>query len=396
MISVIGGTYKEINFDEGTVEIFGSGLRGCKYLLENDEKVNFYTSGNIDVEKYLIRNSKVYTNLSFNCVPSKHFITFKYYFALDEPLIFPSTHFINKTNAIEFSDENIICFGMLESDCRVNGKRIVYDPQTSLKPSAFSRLGQADQLIYIVNWNEAKSLTSSEDIEIIKKYFFEIEKVYAFIIKNGPFGATLFFGDEEIEIPSYKTDNVSKIGSGDIFTASFGFFWMSKNYSLKDCAIYASKNTAIFCDSGIYDASRLEKNFPFKPFNKTNLKEKQVYLASPIFSLSNLILIDKIRTAFLEFGVKVFSPFHDVGLGTSPEIASLDLKYLEKSDVVFCVLDNLDSGTLIEAGYSMSQNKKIIGYHRTCAEEELLMLSPGNVSIYKNLTTAIYQTIWSL
>jgi hypothetical protein len=396
MISVIGGTYREINYDEERVEIFGSGLRCCKYLLENNEKVNFHTSGNDEVKKHLLRYSKVYSNLNYQCIPSGHFITFKYYFALDEPLIFPSIPFIPKTNTIEHSDDNIICYGMLESDCKLRGKLVVYDPQTSIKPATFRSFGEADQLIYIVNWNEAKSITSSEDIEVIKQYFFETEKVYAFIIKNGPFGATLFYENEKFEIPSYKTDTVNKIGSGDIFTASFGFFWMSKNYSVNDCANYASKSTAIYCNDNIYNSKYLANSFPFKPFEKVILKEKQIYLASPIFSLSNLILIDKIRTAFLDFGVKVFSPFHNVGFGSSQEIASLDLEGLRGSDIIFCVLDNLDSGTLIEAGYSMAQDKKIIGYHRTCTEEELLMLTPGNVSIYKNLTTAIYQTIWSL
>src|SRR6185436_19771882 len=152
-------------------------------------------SGNNEVEKYLLHSSKVYRSLSFRCAPSEHFVTFKYYFALDEPLIFPSIPFIKKTNTIELSDENIICYGMLESDCKINGKRIVYDPQTSIKPSAFKKFGKANQLIYKVNWNEAKSIASSEDMGVIKQFFFEIEKAYAFIIKNGPFGATLFYGN---------------------------------------------------------------------------------------------------------------------------------------------------------------------------------------------------------
>lgn len=35
MITVIGGTYREIDYDEIVIDIFGSGFRGSKFLLEN-------------------------------------------------------------------------------------------------------------------------------------------------------------------------------------------------------------------------------------------------------------------------------------------------------------------------------------------------------------------------
>ncbi len=73
-----------------------------------------------------------------------------------------------------------------------------------------------------------------------------------------------------------------------------------------------------------------------------------------------------------------------------------DIEGIKNSDVIFAVLDNLDSGTLVESGLSMAYDKKIIGYHRTCDENHLLMLKPGNFTTNSNLTTALYQTIWSL
>ena len=119
-------------------------------------------------------------------------------------------------------------------------------------------------------------------------------------------------------------------------------------------------------------------------------------MAAPFFSIAELILIDKIINAFLGFGVKVFSPFHDIGLGDDATIAKKDIEGIDKSDIVFCVLDNLDSGTLIEIGYSIANGKKIIGYHRTCYKPQLTMLNAGDVTIYNNLTTAIYHAIWNL
>ncbi len=395
MISVIGGTYREIEYDDISMEIFGSGFRCCKFLLENNVTVKYYSSGNTHVESYLNENKKVYQNFDFKLIKSEELITFKYSFALDYPRIFPNILNIKKTDEISVTEHNFICFGMLETNFTLNCKKAVYDPQTAVNPRSFKEIGKAEELVYIVNSHEAKSISGESESEKIRDYFFKDENVTALIIKNGPFGAKLFYGNKEFSIPSFITDNVSKIGSGDIFTASFGYYWIEKNLSFEECANLASKSTAHFCNSKVYvDARDFEANF--KEFKPNNIQEKQIYLAAPFFSIAELILVDKIRSAFIDFGVKVFSPFHDIGLGDDETIAKKDLEGIKNSDIIFAVFDNLDSGTLIESGFSIAMDKKIIGYHRTCNQSDLLMLKPGKIGLFNNLTTAIYHTIWNL
>ena len=396
MIKVVGGTYREIDYDDISIEIYGSGFRATKFLLENNCNVDFKTVGNNDIIIYLKENEKVYSGFTFECKECDEIITFKYSFSLDQPTIFPHLLNLPVAEQLNVDSENIIAFGMLEADFTLSGNKVIYDPQTPIKPKKFSEFGKAEELIYIVNKNEASSIASSEDIEEIRNYFFNSEHAKAFIIKNGPFGAILYLRDKEIKIPSYITNNVNKIGSGDIFTSSFGFYWMIKGLSLEDSALYASRSTAIYCDKKVYVDTSTLNPFCYQEFNNQIFTEKQVYLASPFFSLSELILIDKIRFAFLSFGVKVFSPFHDIGLGDDTIIAKKDLEGIENSDIIFCILDNFDSGTLIESGYSLAKGKKIIGYHRTCDDGKLLMLKPANIHFYQHLTTAIYQTIWNL
>ncbi|AZA57709.1 hypothetical protein EG350_11165 [Chryseobacterium shandongense] len=396
MISVIGGTYKEINLDNLSKENFGSGLRSVYFLLENEVEVNFYTAGNNEVKDYLEVYKNSYNSFSYDCKFTNDFITFKYYFGLDNPNIYPNSSKINKSETISVYDKNIICFGMLESNFEVNGDYVIYDPQTSSNPYRFSDFGRANKLIYIVNFNEAKSISRKNNISDIVEFFFNEEGVFALIIKNGPHGAKLFTR-ENIKghlIPSYITQNVFKIGSGDIFTTSFSYYLIVKGFSLEKAALYASKTTALYCDKQIIKTNNLE-NYVYDEFTNS-LDNKQIYLASPIFSLSDLILVDKIREIFLDFGVKVFSPFHDIGLGNDDEIAKKDLEGLNQSDIIFSIVDGLDSGTLIELGYGMAKNKKIISYHRTNEEESLIMLTPSNIKIFDNLTSAIYNTIWSL
>ncbi|UCS93951.1 nucleoside 2-deoxyribosyltransferase [Echinicola marina] len=396
MITVVGGTYREIDYDDISLDIFGSGFRGAKFLLENNCPVHLYSTGNAETLNFLKENQKVYSDFTFEYTNYDDLITFKYSFSLDQPTIFPNLLNIPKSEDIKVDSGNIIAFGMLESDFQLTGNKVVYDPQTSLKPKSFSQIGKAEELVYVLNLSEAQSIASSKNINDIKDYFYRREKVKALIIKNGPFGATLYSDNKEFHIPSFVTNNVNKIGSGDIFTSSFGYYWMEKQLSLEESALNASKSTAYFCDKKVYvDSSNIE-GFEYQEFKKRELSGKQVYLAAPFFSISELILIDKIRTAFLAFGVKVFSPFHDVGLGDDVTLAKKDIEGIENSDIIFCVFDNIDSGTLVESGYSLAKRKKIIGYHRTCNEGELLMLKPGDIKTFNHLTTAIYQTIWNI
>ncbi|MHB9142104.1 MAG: PfkB family carbohydrate kinase, partial [Paludibacter sp.] len=313
MISIIGGTYKEINLENNTDEIYGSGLRSSYYLLENGVKVKFYTSGNSKVEDYLKLYKGTYPNFEFYCEKSENFITFNYYFALDSPTIYPNILKINKTEVITVLEDNIVCFGMLETDYSITGNRVIYDPQTSLRPLKFSLFGKAEQLIYIVNLNEAKSISGLENTNEIIDFFFESEGVYALIIKNGPYGANLYYEGKTHKIPSYITDTVTKIGSGDIYTTSFAYYWIEKGLSLEQSALNASKSTAYFCDTLIVRQHKLLTNFNYIEYEPKQLFDKQIYIASPIFSLSDVILVDKLRNVFLDFGIKVFSPFHDIG-----------------------------------------------------------------------------------
>ncbi|WP_294349421.1 PfkB family carbohydrate kinase [uncultured Sphingobacterium sp.] len=396
MITVVGGTYREINYDSISHEIFGSGFRASKFLLENNCDVNYVTYGNEDTISYLKENKKVYPRLNFRCFTSSELITFKYSFSLDNPTIFPNLFNIVKSESINVNEDNIVCFGILEAEFKIKGKKVVYDPQTGIQPRKFSAFGKTEELVYIVNKSEAESISGSKNINDIKAFFFEQEKACAIIIKNGPHGAKLYYEQYEFDIPSYITNNVHKIGSGDIFTGSFAYYWLEKNLPLEKCALYASLSTAYFCDIQAYVDTSLIENKPYKEHTFSDLSGKQVYLAAPFFSLAELILIDKIRTAFIDFGVKVFSPFHDIGFGDDESIARKDIKGLMKSDIIFCVFDNLDSGTLIESGFALAHDKKIIGYQRTCQNNHLLMLKPADIKLYDNLTSAIYNTIWSL
>ncbi|RXQ90969.1 hypothetical protein EO244_12760 [Ancylomarina salipaludis] len=403
MITVVGGTYRELCIEPNHNEIYGSGLRAVKLLLENtDDAINFYTSGNSFIKSHLSNYCKVYNKLSTNVIDNDVLFTFKYSFFLDNPNIYPSVNSNESKNLVRVKDKNVICFGMLDSNFQIDAEKVVFDPQSSCAPISFNDSSNAKELVYIVNLNEAKVLSKKEQLDDILEHFFCTEKVFALIIKNGPYGATLFESKStKYEIPVFKSSNVFKIGSGDIFTTVFGYYWLSGQINeLKKCAEKASKITAIYCEYGAYsnlfkgcDVMKQLKNLKIE---HSEIIDKQVYLAGPIFSLSNLILIDKVRDCFIDMGIRVFSPYHDVGIGDSTEIAKSDIVGIDTSDIVFAIIDGLDSGTMIELGYAMSKGKKIVGYNKNENVDSLLMLSPANCVFHRDLTSAIYHTIWNI
>jgi len=399
MVKIIGGTYREIDIDTITHNIFGSGLRAVNFFLENSgQEISYYTVGNKLIESHLENFKNVYPKFNYKVSNSNQVLTFKYDFATDEPRIYPNPRILKDKPTIEVSNGNIICFGMLDAEFCINAQKVVYDPQTGINPAKFSDYGKTEELIYIVNHGEAKSISNQIELEGILSFFFDEEKVKAVIIKDGPHGARLYESKSNFyHIPAYKTKNVYKIGSGDVFTSSFAFFWFNQKYTIRESALRASKSTAIFCNSMTYKLPDLNfSNFDFEIQPLKDLNIKQVYLAAPIFSLSDVILIDKIRESLLGFGIKVFSPYHDIGYGDDKEITEKDLEGIDNSDIIFSVLDGLDSGTLIELGYAMSKGKKIIGYHRTINSDSLLMLKTADIEFFDNLTTALYQVIWNV
>ena len=96
-------------------------------------------------------------------------------------------------------------------------------------------------------------------------------------------------------------------------------------------------------------------------------------------------------------GLRVFSPLHDVGRGPAEEVVQRDLDGIEKSRVVFACVDDLDAGTVFEAGYACARGIPVIAFSESTKEEDLKMLEGSHrCLIVRDLATAIYATVWQL
>jgi nucleoside 2-deoxyribosyltransferase len=396
MITIVGGTYRELCFEPYWNEIFGSGLRACHAIhrLAPNETLEYFTFCDSITSEYIKLSPFIICNAS----PIDKNISFYY----DHPLITPRIHPRPDTidisgNAISVTADDALLFGMIEGRCNIRAKRLVYDPQSPANPIAFSATkSNADQLAYVINIHEAKILSKKDDISDVKRFFFEEENASVLVLKMGPRGALVVLPNgEENAIPVYQTPHVWPIGSGDVFAAIFAFRWFQSGNAIA-AANEASWQTASYCNSRDFQFSEQRSRQDFVPMLVDRFIVKTVYLAGPFFKFTDRWLIDQIRTSLLGLGLQVFSPFHDVGHGIASEVVKKDLEALDRADIIFSVLDGLDSGTLFEVGYAVCKGKAVIGYVENESTESVKMLEGTSCNLEKDLTTSIYKCYWEL
>ncbi len=398
---IVGGTYSEICFEPIWENIFGSGLRAVNLILEYDQsqKIDFYTCSDVEVEAHLDYFQKLYPQLRIHSTTIFKSPIFHYDHPLKAPSIIPRLDLYRNTNiSLKVTGGDILAYGMLEAEIDIDGDRVVYDPQSPVNPKPFSLTNsRADKLITVINKTEAQKIVGTGEITEIADYFFTKEKCFALIIKMGAKGALLFtsLDTPPVKIPVYQTSKIWPIGSGDVFSAFFAYSWFKGNDVLLS-AQNASRATAIYCNSKDLSINTKLKNFDFPELVINDSPKGQLYLAGPFFNFAERWLINEIYNVFKGLGIKVFSPFHDVGHGKAKDVVDKDLIGLDASEVLFAVVDGLDSGTLFEIGYAIAQKKSVIAFVQSEDEESLKMLEGTDCIIERDFTTAIYKTYWKL
>jgi len=227
------------------------------------------------------------------------------------------------------------------------------------------------------------------------KFLLQREGAEAVVVKDGVRGARVVTEAAVRSIPCYRTPEVFKIGSGDVFSAVFALNWMIRSQDVVTAAFVASRETARYCASqslSILKDPVIEK-YPACRTRSTG--KRQIYLAGPLFNVPERWFVDETVRVLERFGLKVFSPMHDVG--TSPDtsaIARSDLAGLDASRVVFAVVDGVDCGTIFEIGYAIAKGKPVITYGERVADSDMTMLYGTRVQHYRDYAAAIYHAAW--
>jgi nucleoside 2-deoxyribosyltransferase len=174
---------------------------------------------------------------------------------------------------------------------------------------------------------------------------------------------------------------------------------MHRGCSPDDAAAIASHATAYYCQHQAFPTTDLLADFHPEKVQVSAACEagavREVYLAGPFFDLGQLWMIEQARANLCDAGLRVFSPYHDVGLGSAADVVAKDIEAIEKADVVFAIADGLDAGTIYEIGYARAIGKPVVVYsEREGGGESLKMMEGTGCVMCSNYTTAIYSTLW--
>ena len=215
------------------------------------------------------------------------------------------------------------------------------------------------------------------------------------MLKRGSHGAVVVTASGEHPIPAYQTEYVWKVGSGDVFSATFAALWGCQNMSPDQAADLASRATASYVDTRQLpapDVAALQalQMTPIKPGSG------MIYLAGPFFDIGQRWLVEESFSLLKELGASVFSPVHEVGPGPASYVAPKDIEGLEASDVVFAILNGLDPGTIFEIGYAIKKAIPVVALAQNVKEEDLKMIVGTGCEVTDDFASGLYRAVWKL
>ncbi|MCF3630531.1 PfkB family carbohydrate kinase [Thalassospiraceae bacterium LMO-SO8] len=394
--AIVGGVYHERCAQPLWNAVYGSAGRAAHCVSSLVERpIHLYTYV-ADTLKEEVKHLAGETEAKLHAAPADFQISFDYLHPLSVPVIQPSPAAIAKHPSISVSAEVALRFGMLEGDAVVNAEIAVYDPQSAFEVAKFGDNGsRADRLAVVMNRKEARSMTGFEDPIFAAKHLLEECGAEVVIVKMGGDGALVMTVDQTERVPLYRTDRVWKLGSGDVFSATFAALWACKKMDALEAADLSSRATAAYCESRALpvpsvDALRKMECAP------AQLGQGTIYLAGPFFDIGQRWLVEEARSLLSLFGARVFSPVHEVGPGPANVVAPEDIAGLEGADAVLAIANGLDAGTLFEIGYAVKMKKPVVVLAQNIKSEDLKMIEGSGCIVVDDFVTTIYRAIGEL
>ena len=393
-IDVVGGVYIELCMQPMWNQLLGSGGRAARALSTIAPAVRLHTY--VDSANAASLNAQIngMANTSVITHPITRTTAFHYVHPLSVPVIVPAPYVDPPAPQINVKGDVVLRFGMLEGDAVVIGKRVVYDPQSAYAPTFFGSNGStAEELAIVANRNEIRRLSGIDDIEDAARDILTRERAAVVVVKGGSQGALVVTSQGARRVSAFRTESVFGIGSGDMFAAAFSFFWGHQQLTPEDAADLSSRTTARYCearDPQIPNATTLRAEWT----RTVSSTRGRVYLAGPFFTISQRWLVEEARSHLLEMGLEVFSPLHDVGVGTAEEVAPQDLAAIAECDRMLALVDGADPGTIFEVGYARARGLPVVALAETLSEENLKMIEGSGCETVSDFATALYFTAW--
>ena len=400
-ITVAGGWYEEVCAEPHWHEFYGPGARAAVALAGRKASIRLFTYCPVSLKPKLEYFAKMF-GFGVETFGTASAVTrFQYLHWLRPPLISPGSADRSEMPPIcPEAMENIVRYGFYEGDAVIKAKRAVYDPQNAPeKVQGFSENGSsAEELVIVCNFAEGSKLTGESSPQKILDVLLSPSNVVAVALKGGWEG--VFVGSQSARelIKPTPTTYVHKIGSGDVFSAEFAYGWMVLGMDPIEAARRASLQVAFYTNSGSLPIPETSVVAPapqpqIAPEDDPQ-KKYDIYLAGPFFNYSELSVVEEMRDLFRDAGLRVFSPYHDVGLGQVAQIAKKDIEGLQASRIVVACLEDYDPGTIFEVGYARALGIPTLIYSPNLADLHATMFVGTGCEIVRDFTTAVYRAAW--
>ncbi len=392
---VVGGIYGERCVVPDWRQVFGSGGRAAAAMSGWGAGVTLHGYCSEDRLED-IRATMAAFNVDLVPTTAPEPINFYYFHPLSNPEIDPPPANISRQSSIHVSGEVVLRFGMMEGDAVVRATTAVYDPQSGLSPEGFSANGStADRLAIILNEGELGLLTGKHDVAEAAQTLMVAERADVLVVKAGTRGATIWTKEGASALISvYRSERVFKIGSGDVFSAAFTWFWGKEGRDPVEAADLASRSVACYCNTRHLPLPDPKELAAMQPL-RTDAKPGKIYLAGPFFDIGQRWVIEEALTCLRMLGAQVFSPLHEVGFGDPDAVAKEDLKGLECCDAVLAIVNGGDPGTLFEIGYARDRGMPVVALAEDVHDRDLTMVAGSGCEVARDLASAIYRAVWA-
>lgn len=383
---MVGGTYREVCLEPRIAALRGSGLRAASLLSSLEVHTTLHTCVD-DAAKAEFEAGLHAFAINASLLTRSSEIVFSY----ETPVSPARWNYRGARNEIVAKAANLVAFGMIDATWSVEGDSVVIDPQHG-ELQGMLETTRASSIAVVLNAHEAARLTGLPVVDAGRALLREGLDVV--VVKQGALGGLVFSSDLIEAYGAIPTPVTKTIGSGDAFTAGFAHAWFDNPDMIVDAAQAGSRIAAAHSMTDVPQVVPAQIESLPEPLPHPGDTVPMVYLAAPFFSTAERLLVDAARSALRDAGVRVFSPFHDVGYG-GDEVASADLEGLSKCQAVLALLDGGDPGTIFEIGWARHAGIPVVGLAADPNLHNWTMLRGTEVTLTTDLTSAVYGAAWA-
>jgi hypothetical protein len=302
---IVGGLYRELCEIPSWDATLGSGARAALAVASLAHSTEFTTYASAFDRAALTTLEACGITVTIADRPSP--IVFAYFHPLSSPHIEPGRNTIPHHPPLKVTGRAVMRFGFLEGEAIVTAERAVYDPQTWRNPQPFGANGSmAEELALVMNDLEIQKFTGMRNIAHAASHLIRSAAAQVVVVKQGPYGAAVFDArDGYSHIPAYRSDRIFKIGTGDVFSAIFAYYWAEMKIPAVKAADLASRSVSVYCETQAmgFDHASLA-------CREAILAQRgaSVRLEAPIEGIGQRYVLEEARLALSELDVKVVCP----------------------------------------------------------------------------------------